>query len=61
MTRKHFAAFAEKISQMENRADAAMIAAFCVELFESENPRFNRNRFLEACKCPSYATSAATR
>lgn len=45
MTKKHFIAIAALLDA--NRASLAIVSDFA-DLFEEENPRFNRQQFVEA-------------
>ena len=49
MTKKHFQAFANQISEMESNADAVRIALLCCDVFADDNHRFDAVRFLQAC------------
>jgi len=50
MTRKHFIAMAQEISQMPNMAHRlASAIAFC-KIAQATNPRFDQAKFLNACK-----------
>lgn len=58
MTKKHFQAVAEKIAKRAADArqlnDDAYLSVRCVALdladvFEEQNPRFDRGKFLKAC------------
>jgi hypothetical protein len=50
MTRKHFIAMAQEISQMPNMAHRlASAIAFC-KIAQATNPRFDQAKFLDACK-----------
>ena len=50
MTRKHFIAMAQEISQMPNMAHRlASAIAFC-KIAQVTNPRFDQAKFLNACK-----------
>jgi len=50
MTRKHFIAMAQEISQMPNMAHRlASAIAFC-KIAQTTNPRFDQAQFLNACK-----------
>jgi len=50
MTKKHFIAMAQEISQMPNMAQRLATAiAFC-KVAQATNPRFDQARFLDACK-----------
>jgi hypothetical protein len=50
MTRKHFLKAAEIVNNQPTKSDAKrrIALAFC-EFFASENPRFDKERFLTAC------------
>ena len=49
MTKKHFIAMAQEISQMPNMAHRLATAiAFC-RVAQTTNPRFNQAKFLDAC------------
>jgi hypothetical protein len=50
MTKKHFIAMAQEISQMPDMAQRLATAiAFC-KVAQTTNPRFDQARFLDACK-----------
>jgi hypothetical protein len=50
MTKKHFIAMAQEISQMPNMAHRLATAiAFC-KVAQTTNPRFDQAKFLDACK-----------
>lgn len=49
MTKKHFELVAEIISSIENRSARVTAASKAIKLFEKENPRFNKDLFLDAC------------
>ena len=50
MTKKHFIAMAREISQMPDRTSARITAeAFC-RVAQTTNLRFDRARFLDACR-----------
>lgn len=46
MTRKHYEAIAKAISQ---GTDPVTLVDILCDIFEADNPRFDRFRFLEAC------------
>jgi len=48
MTRKDYIAAAEKVSQ-EKPAIRKKLFEFLADLFAGDNPRFDRERFREAC------------
>jgi len=49
MTRKHFIAMAQEISQMTDRKSARIAAEAFAQVARSVNSRFNTERFLTAC------------
>jgi hypothetical protein len=50
MTKKHFIAMAQEISQMPDMAHRLATAiAFC-KVAKTTNPRFDQAKFLDACK-----------
>ena len=50
MTRKHFKAIAEIINDAGDDVDAVeRLAGDLASYFKSENPNFDRDRFLTAC------------
>ena len=50
MTRKHFEMVAAAVADIVNRADRWMIANVLANNFENDNPRFDRDRFIAACR-----------
>ena len=50
MTRKHFEIVAAAISNIVNRPDRWLVANMLADSFEKENPRFDRDRFITACR-----------
>lgn len=44
-TKKHF----EAVAHILKEADAEDLAAHFADIFEQDNPRFNRKRFMAAC------------
>jgi hypothetical protein len=50
MTRKHFVAVAATVAAIEDTAKRAEQARHCATIFAGTNPRFDRARFLAACK-----------
>ena len=48
MTRKHFRAIAESVSNQPENTRQALALDF-VRMFQAENPRFDPSRFLKAC------------
>ena len=49
MTRKHFQAMADQIAAMENRLAALAIAENFARVAKTQNPRFNAQKFYDAC------------
>lgn len=49
MTRKHFEAIARITSMISNETTRAMIACEQADYFASQNPNFDRTRYLKAC------------
>ncbi len=49
MTRKHYVKFARMIAEMLDRVEARRMAEALCEEFSTDNPRFDRSRFLTAC------------
>ena len=49
MTKKHFIAMAQEISQMPDRKSAKIAAEAFAQVARSVNPRFDSGRFLTAC------------
>lgn len=60
MTKKHFEAAANRVTAMrkdeESNERANIIAFFLADWFATENPAFNRERFLAACNVPTYGS-----
>jgi hypothetical protein len=50
MTKKHFIAMAQEISQMPNMAQRLTVAIAFAKVASQTNPRFNQAKFLDACK-----------
>ena len=50
MTRKHFEIVAAAVANIVERADRWLIANMLADSFEKLNPRFNRDRFIAACR-----------
>lgn len=48
-TRKHFVSASETISKIPNYFVRRSEAKKAIEIFSKENPRFNKERFLENC------------
>ena len=52
MTKKHFELVASLINAANQGAPASDLALLAVAKFEEENPRFDAERFLDACGNP---------
>ncbi len=52
MTKKHFEFVASLINAANQGAPASDLALLAVAKFEQDNPRFNAERFLDACGNP---------
>ncbi len=50
MTRKDFEIVAESVSRVPVRSDRWLLASMLADNFEAMYPRFNRDRFIEACR-----------
>jgi hypothetical protein len=50
MTRKHFEIVAAAVANIVERSDRWLIANMLADSFEKLNPRFNRDRFIAACR-----------
>jgi hypothetical protein len=50
MSRKHFAAIAASIAEIRDESERREVALTCCAAFSLVNPRFDRARFLSACK-----------
>jgi len=51
MTRKHYIAAAKMIrSQKLEKETAENIVEFLATMFAEDNPRFNKEKFIEACE-----------
>ena len=50
MTRKHFKIVAEAVSNIVERSERWLIANMLANSFEKENPRFDRDKFIAACR-----------
>tara|TARA_B100000809_G_C14772696_1_gene399997 strand:+ start:162 stop:383 length:222 start_codon:yes stop_codon:yes gene_type:complete len=50
MTKKHFEIVAAAVANIVERADRWLIANMLADSFEKENPRFDRDRFIAACR-----------
>jgi len=52
-TRRHYQAIAKAISRLPNNEDKAMLISDLINLFEDDNPRFDRAKFANACYEPT--------
>ena len=50
MTRKHYKMVAAAVANMVERSDRWLIANLLADSFENDNPRFDRDRFIAACR-----------
>ena len=50
MTRKHYKMVAAAVANMVERADRWLVANLLANTFENDNPRFDRDRFIAACR-----------
>ena len=50
MTRKHFKMVAAAVAKMVERSDRWLITNLLADSFENDNPRFDRDRFIAACR-----------
>jgi len=50
MTRKDFEIVAQSVSRVLVRSDRWLLASMLADNFEAMYPRFNRGKFIEACK-----------
>jgi len=50
MTRKHFEIVAAAVANITNRPDRWLVANMLADSFEKENPRFDRDKFITACR-----------
>ena len=50
MTKKHFEIVAAAVANIVERADRWLIANMLADSFEKLNPRFDRDRFIAACR-----------
>lgn len=50
MSRKHFAKIAAAIAEIKDESERREVAVTCCAAFELVNDRFDRARFLAACK-----------
>ena len=50
MTRKHFKMVAAAVAKMVERSDRWLITNLLADTFENDNPRFDRDKFIAACR-----------
>jgi len=50
MTRKDFELVAAAVANITKRSDRWLVANMLANSFENDNPRFNRDRFIAACR-----------
>ena len=50
MTRKHYKMVAAAVANMVERSDRWLIANLLADSFENDNPRFDRDKFIAACR-----------
>ena len=50
-TKKDFIFTAKTVAAMLNREDAKKAAEVFCKVYSEQNPRFDKERFLKACKC----------
>ena len=50
MTRKHFKMVAAAVAKMVERSARWLITNLLADSFENDNPRFDRDRFIAACR-----------
>ena len=50
MTKQHFEIVAAAVANIVERADRWLIANMLADSFEKLNPRFDRDRFIAACR-----------
>ena len=50
MTRKHFEIVAAAVSNIVERSERWLIANMLANSFENDNPRFDRDKFIAACR-----------
>lgn len=49
MTRKHYVSMAKELARVPNVKDRTRLAFLQADLFQRDNPRFDRTRFYAAC------------
>ena len=50
MTRKHYKMVAAAVANMVERSDRWLVANLLANTFENDNPRFDRDKFIAACR-----------
>ena len=50
MTRKHFEMVAAAVANIVKRSDRWLMANTLANSFENDNPRFDRDKFIAACR-----------
>ena len=55
MTRKHYKMVAAAVAKMVERSDRWLVANLLADTFEKDNPRFDRDKFIAACRPPEGA------
>ena len=50
MTRKHYKMVAAAVAKMVERSDRWLVANLLADTFENDNPRFDRDKFIAACR-----------
>ena len=50
MTRKHYKMVAAAVANMVERSDRWLITNLLADSFENDNPRFDRDKFITACR-----------
>ena len=50
MTRKHYKMVAAAVANMVERSDRWLVANLLADTFENDNPRFDRDKFIAACR-----------
>ena len=60
MTKKHYEIVAAAVASITTRSDRWLIANKLANGFEKENPRFDRDRFIAACRPTDQTLSGKT-
>ena len=50
MTRNHYKMVAAAVANMVERSDRWLVANLLANTFENDNPRFDRDKFIAACR-----------